>query len=58
MRLITAIVLLAVAFFCGYGFLATFEPPGWPITRIVYVLVGVACLVGAGRSLILRKPSN
>ena len=58
MRFVTAIALLAVALFCGFGFLATFELPGWPVLRIVYALVGVACLVGAGRALIARKPSN
>jgi hypothetical protein len=46
-RIAVAIFLLAIAAFCGFGFLATFEPLDrgtqlfW---RIVYGLVGLACL--------------
>ena len=43
-KLLSALVLLAVAAFCGFGFLATFEPPGSVGFRIVYALIGLACL--------------
>ena len=29
--------LLALAAFCCYGVLATYEPPGYPTLRIVYL---------------------
>ncbi len=38
--------LFALAAFCFYGFLATYEPPGWPTLRIVYAAGVVFCLVG------------
>lgn len=47
-RMLVALVLLAVAGFCVFGFLATFEPPGFPSVRLVYGVVGCLCLAGAG----------
>ena len=49
-------MLLAVAAFCGFGYLATFEPPGFPMMRWGYALLGGMCAAGAG--LILLKPSH
>lgn len=46
-RIFSAVILLAVAAFCGIGFLATYEPPGWPVLRIVYAVVGIACIGGS-----------
>ncbi len=60
MRLLVAILgsvfLLAVAGFCVFGFLATFEPTDrtaefWAF-RIGYAVVGIGCLIGTGVSLV------
>jgi len=55
MKLIVAIVgslLLAVAAFCLFGFLATFEPTTnttqFMVFRVGYAVGGVGCLVGIG----------
>jgi hypothetical protein len=45
-RSVVALVLLAVAAFCGFGFLATFEPPGFVGLRIGYAVAIVLSLVG------------
>lgn len=47
------IALLAVAAFCGFGFLATFEPTDnvaqfWAF-RIGYAVIALGCAVGVGR---------
>jgi hypothetical protein len=45
-----SLLLLAIAAFCVFGFLATFEPtdkPGMFLAfRIGYALVGIGCFVG------------
>lgn len=49
-RIILALVLIAVLLFCAYGFLATFEPLERSVQitwRIVYGGVGSACIGGA-----------
>lgn len=48
MKWIVAIICLAVAGYCGFGFLATFEPGvANPLAfRIVYLVIGAGCLVG------------
>jgi hypothetical protein len=44
-----SLLLLAVAAFCVFGFLATFEPTDNAIAfRIGYAVIGVGCLVGVG----------
>lgn len=47
-----SLLLLAVAAFCGFGFLATFEPTDnvtqFMAFRIGYGVIGVGCLVGIG----------
>lgn len=53
MKLIVAIVgsllLLAVAAFCGFGFMATFEPTSNALAfRGAYTVIGIGCLVGVG----------
>lgn len=45
-RIVGTLVLLGIAAFCGFGFLATFEPPGWITLRAVYGVVGVLSLLG------------
>ncbi|MGE3822251.1 MAG: hypothetical protein AB7I30_22785 [Isosphaeraceae bacterium] len=37
-------ILLAIGYFFGIGFLATYEPPGWRVLRGVYGLVVLACV--------------
>jgi hypothetical protein len=38
--------LIAALAFCVIGFLASYEPPGFPEFRLLYSFVGVACLFG------------
>lgn len=48
-RTIFVVFLLAVALYCAYGVLSTFEPGislGW---RISYISVGAAAVIGAVR---------
>ena len=47
-RIVGAVFLLAVAAFCVFGFLATFEPPVTGAVRVIYVVLGIVSLVGAG----------
>jgi hypothetical protein len=43
-----AMLLLVVAAFCVYGFIAAFEPgPTHIYYRIGYPILGIACLAGA-----------
>jgi hypothetical protein len=44
LRLVAAVVLLALAVFCAYGFVASFEPGDFQVFRIGYPLVGLLCL--------------
>jgi hypothetical protein len=50
MALIGSALLFAVAAFCLFGFLATFEPTDTPgqfrAFRIAYGVIGVGCLAG------------
>ena len=53
MKLVVAILgsllLLSVAAFCVFGFLATFEPTSNAMAfRIGYTVIGLGCLVGVG----------
>lgn len=54
-RIVIALVLLAVAAFCAFGFLATFEPPSHIPLRVAYGCIGLACLAGASW-LMMMKP--
>ncbi len=56
-RILFALVLFAVAAFCVFGFMATYEPPAdanLPL-RVIYGLVGIGCLAGAAW---LAKPKR
>ena len=59
--ILASLFLLAIAAFCVFGFMATFEPTDRTVQfmafRIGYAMVGVSCLVGAGLLLVnaLRK---
>ena len=47
--LLFAVMLLMLAAFCLFGFLASFEPTDKAIVfRIGYAVIGVSCLVGSG----------
>lgn len=56
MKLVVAILgsllLLVFATFCGFGFLATFEPTDnaaqFMAFRIGYSVIGLGCLIGVG----------
>ena len=54
-RVALALLLFAIASFCGFGYLATFEPPGFVILRYVYAIVGGLSLAGAGLMLLLPR---
>jgi hypothetical protein len=51
LRVVGAVFLFAVAAFCIFGFLASFELPGVPAIGIGYAACGIASLVGAARLL-------
>ncbi|MGC6467584.1 MAG: hypothetical protein ACON5N_18545 [Akkermansiaceae bacterium] len=53
MKWIMILILLAVAVFCLFGFMATFEPGANSamLFRIVYAVVGLGCLFRAGRTI-------
>lgn len=56
MRAIAAVVLLLVAAFCVYGFIAAGEPgPNHIYYRIGYPLVGILCLAAAAAMLTRKK---
>ena len=44
MRMLTALIALAILAFCGFGYLATYEPSGFLAWRIGYGIAGAACL--------------
>jgi len=46
-RLLGALALVAIALFCAFGFLASFEPPYWVLYQAGYGIFGSGCLVGA-----------
>jgi hypothetical protein len=48
LRVPVVLLVLALAAFCSFGFLATFEPPGFPAMRVVYGTVGITSLIVAG----------
>ena len=60
LRILLGLIVLGFAGFCGFGFLATFEPldpaTQWSF-RIGYVLAGAAALTGAIRFFRIRKPA-
>jgi hypothetical protein len=47
LRLVAAVLLVALAASCAYGFVASFEPGDFLIFRIGYPLVGLLCLAAA-----------
>jgi hypothetical protein len=57
MRILIALIALAALAFCGFGFLATYEPPGFMAWRIGYGIAGAACLGVITWALAAGKPS-
>jgi hypothetical protein len=47
LRVVGTVLLLAVAAFCIFGVLASYEPPGVPPIRIVYTLLGISSVIAA-----------
>jgi len=48
-RCLLAVVMLMLAGFCVFGFLASFEPTdNAMVFRIGYAVMGVSCLAGSG----------
>jgi len=45
-RVFGAVALLAIASFCVFGFLASFEPPTWVEFQAGYAALGCGCLMG------------
>jgi len=44
-----SLLLLAVAAFCIFGFMATFEPTSNALAfRIGYTVIGLGCMIGVG----------
>jgi len=43
-RLALTLILVAIAAFCCFGFLASFEPPGFLAVRWLYGAFAVACV--------------
>ena len=56
-RVVGAVFLLAVAAFCIFGFLASFELPGVPAIRIIYAVCGMSSLIGAAWTATYRVSS-
>jgi hypothetical protein len=44
--------LLAAIVFCGFGFLASYEPPGFPAVRALY---GIMALLGVAGFVLLAR---
>jgi hypothetical protein len=57
-RLILTLVLVAIAAFCCFGFLASFEPPGFLVFRWLYGAACVACVVGIAALWLTKSPSR
>ena len=49
-RIVVGVLLLLVAGFCVFGFLASFEPGADPshLFKAAYGVVGIGCLAAAG----------
>lgn len=54
-RVLAALPLLLLAGFSVFGFLATYEPPGWPVLRAAYAVTGLLSLGGAAWVALARK---
>lgn len=57
MRILITLMALALLAFCGFGFLASYESPGFIAWRIGYGITGAACLGVVAWALASGKPS-
>jgi O-antigen ligase len=57
MRILVALIALAVLAYCAYGFLCTYEPPGFIGWRIGFGIAGAACLGVVTWALTSGQPS-
>ena len=57
-RLAVAFLLLVFTTFCIFGFLATYEPPGFPVWRLMYGAAGLMGLTGVGSVLTRRATAE
>ena len=57
-RVAVAFLLLGVTAFCIFGFLATYEPPGFPVWRLIYGAAGLMALTGVGWVLTRRAKAE
>ena len=48
MRVAVAFLLVGFTTFCIFGFLETYEPPGFPVWRLSYGVAGLMGLAGLG----------
>ncbi len=53
-RIVVSTTLFAAALFCLFGFLATYEPPEAKTLRVMYAVLGVACVAGGVLSTVWR----
>ena len=56
-RVAVAFLLLGFTAFCSFGFMATFEPPGFPVWRLMYGVAGLLGLTGIGW-ILTRRPKG
>lgn len=49
-RIVAGVLLVLIAGFCVFGFLASFEPGAdpWHVFKAAYGVVGIGCLFAAG----------
>ena len=57
-RVAVYFLLLGFTTFCIFGFLATYEPPGFPAWRLIYGAAGLMCLAGVGWVLTRRAKAE
>jgi heme A synthase len=57
LRVVATVFLLAVAAFCVFGFLASFEVADLPAIRIIYAVFGLSSLAGAVALATYRRSS-
>jgi hypothetical protein len=46
LRYLAALILFAFAGFCVFGFMATYEPPDYPVVRLTYGVLFAGCSFG------------
>jgi len=58
-RILALMLLLPVAFFCAFGFAASFEPGDFHVVwRVLYAVVFLASLAGAARLAFVKRDTS